>query len=108
MSWNFEGLEKKPRGQWDGRNWETFRPTRPESTDSSSKRQSPPDPSRAEPPSIALTLVITLLFGVFGLIPAAIHSDRARNLGAPTGKYWAACFFPLAVAVLFWVVVFAA
>lgn len=47
------------------------------------------------PPSIALTLVITLLFGVFGLIPAAIHAGRARSVGAPTGKYWAACLIPL-------------
>ena len=41
-------------------------------------------------PSIAATVWITLLFGLFGLIPATMHSSRAAALGQPTGKYWAA------------------
>jgi hypothetical protein len=32
--------------------------------------------------------VITLFFGVFGAIPAAIHSQRARDRGASGKKYW--------------------
>jgi len=53
----------------------------------------------------ALTLVISLLFGIFGLIPAVIHSDCAKAIGAPTGKYWAAFLIPMACATFFWVVV---
>ena len=39
-------------------------------------------------PSAWTTFVITLLFGVFGLIPALIHSMRARDDNRPTGPYW--------------------
>ena len=39
-------------------------------------------------PSILLTFVITLFFGVFGAIPAAIHYRRAHARGASGKKYW--------------------
>lgn len=42
----------------------------------------------APDPSIALTLVITLFFSVFGLIPAYLHTEQARRNGRPTSKYW--------------------
>lgn len=64
----------------------------------------PPAP-RPLPPSVALTIVITLLFGIFGLIPAATGSSKAAALGYPTGKYWGAffavmaCWFLLAVMI---------
>jgi len=41
-----------------------------------------------EAPSIALTLIVSALFGIFGIIPAIIHSNAASRLGMPTGKYW--------------------
>lgn len=44
---------------------------------------------RPPAPGIALTLVITLFFGLFGLIPAFMHSEEAKRNGYPTGKYWA-------------------
>lgn len=47
-------------------------------------------PTVARPPSIALTVVITLLFGVFGAIPAATGSSKARALGQDGSKYWIA------------------
>jgi len=50
-------------------------------------------------PSIALTLVITLFFGLFGLIPAAVHTSTARTLGMPTRKYWMTFWLTLAVPV---------
>lgn len=50
-------------------------------------------PQPGPPPSLpsrTLTVVITLLFGLFGAIPASVHSRRARRLSAPTNRYWAA------------------
>jgi hypothetical protein len=46
---------------------------------------------KSQPPSIATTLLITLFFGLFGLIPAFIHRDRARAMGRHdvAGKYFA-------------------
>ena len=48
---------------------------------------SPPTPV-VKVPSLGWTLVVTFLFGLFGLIPAFIHTAKARDLGAPTTKYW--------------------
>lgn len=44
----------------------------------------------AAPPRLWPTVVVTLFFGLFGLIPAAVAAGRARDLGAPTGPYWRA------------------
>jgi len=41
-------------------------------------------------PSVTGTVLVTLFFGIFGLIPAVLNSNRARAMGAPTSKYWAA------------------
>ena len=60
------------------------------------------------PPTIALTLVITLLFGIFGAIPAAIHSNRARQMRAPTRKYWLAFWIPIVTALGFGLLLLAA
>lgn len=43
---------------------------------------------RPPAPGIALTLVITLFFNLFGLIPAFMHSEEAKRNGYPTSKYW--------------------
>lgn len=56
-------------------------------------------------PGVALTVVITALFGLFGLIPAFIHADRAKALGVRGTRYWKAfgityaCAFALQVGV---------
>src|SRR5664279_4471272 len=40
-------------------------------------------------PSIWPTLLITFFFGIFGIIPAVMHTTRAREAGRPTNNYWA-------------------
>jgi peptidyl-prolyl cis-trans isomerase B (cyclophilin B) len=48
-------------------------------------------PPTAEPlPGIALTIVITALFALFGLIPAALAAGKARRMGQPETRYWVA------------------
>ena len=49
-------------------------------------------------PSTATTIVITALFGLFGLIPAAIHSKRAEQMGVPGNRYWKAFGITFAIA----------
>lgn len=49
----------------------------------------PPYPGE-KAPGLALTIVITFLFGLFGLIPAAIAASRARRARYPEGRYWVA------------------
>ena len=41
-------------------------------------------------PAVTTTVLITLFFGIFGLIPASIHSSRAQEYGQATIKYWQA------------------
>ena len=55
----------------------------------------------AKTPSIALVLLITLFFGVFGAIPAAIHYQQARAQGASGKKYW----ITFAVVMAAWIAV---
>ena len=52
-------------------------------------------------PTIATTLLITLFFGLFGLIPAVTHTSRARAMGQPTNKYWITFGAVMGVAVVF-------
>ncbi|MBK9696156.1 MAG: hypothetical protein IPO80_01725 [Propionibacteriaceae bacterium] len=70
----------------------------------------PPPDTRPAPPSLAPTVLISLFFGVFGVIPAALHSTRASQLGYPSGRYWGAFAAALAASVvvpllLFWGVI---
>ncbi|WP_425954781.1 TIR domain-containing protein [Xylanimonas sp. McL0601] len=41
-------------------------------------------------PSVATTVWITLFFGIFGVIPAAIHSSNAHQVGRSAARYWIA------------------
>ena len=41
-------------------------------------------------PVITTTVLITVFFGLFGLIPASLHTSRARDAGQQTNKYWQA------------------
>lgn len=42
------------------------------------------------PPSLTATVLVTVFFGLFGLIPAAIHSQRANEMGQDGSRYWKA------------------
>jgi hypothetical protein len=41
-------------------------------------------------PNIAATVVVTLLFGLFGMIPATVHTAAARQRGDAHPPYWRA------------------
>lgn len=60
----------------------------------------PPPTSATPPPSIALTVIITLLFNLWGLIPAFVHSRRAADGGHPTRPYWKAFWLSLLVPMV--------
>lgn len=42
------------------------------------------------PPGLAATVIVTLLTGLFGLVPASLHASRAQQMGYPGGRYWKA------------------
>lgn len=60
------------------------------------------------PPGTGLVVAITLLFGLFGLIPAAIRSSRAETLGYSGSPYWKTFWWSLLLPVAFWIIVVAA
>lgn len=74
----------------------------------------PPDyyAAAAYLPSGATTFWVTAIFGLIGLAPAIMHSNRAERMGVPTNRYWKAFGWGLAasfmVGVAFYVVVYAA
>jgi len=58
-------------------------------------------------PSYAPTILVTLFFGLFGLIPAILHSRQAQDRGYPTSGYWWS--FGLAIVgsiVSWWILAF--
>lgn len=69
------------------------------------------DPPRTDPtgrpalPSRATTVVVTVLFGLFGLIPAAIHGSRAEQLGGSRRPYWVAFGLGMVVSIVVFAVV---
>lgn len=62
------------------------------------------------PPSLAATVLVTVFFGLFGLIPAAIHSQRANQMGQDGNRYWKAfgitMGIEIAVTVLLYVFIY--
>jgi hypothetical protein len=58
-------------------------------------------------PSKTPTVVITIFFGLFGLIPAAIATSDARAAGVRTGRYWASFGWTMLVSFLVWLVLVA-
>jgi hypothetical protein len=43
-----------------------------------------------QPPSVLPVVLFTLFFGVFGAISAVSRAGKAKAVGAPVGRYWAA------------------
>jgi hypothetical protein len=53
-------------------------------------------------PTIWPTLLITFFFGLFGLIPAITHTNKAKMAGKPTNSYWITFGCTLAGSLAFW------
>lgn len=51
-------------------------------------------------PTLALTIVITALFGVFGVIPAAVHAGQANQMGQSGARYWKAFGWTLFTTIM--------
>lgn len=99
-SWNFDAMPaKSTSNRWDG-DWQNYRPPAPR-----------PDAERLEarPPSGATTLLVTVFFGVFGLIPMLMHSAEARRIGRgdETSRYVGAFVFGLVINIIGILVFFA-
>jgi cyclophilin family peptidyl-prolyl cis-trans isomerase len=62
-------------------------------------------PSYEPLPGLAPTIVITVLFGLFGLIPAAIAAGKARRAGVSENRYWIAFGASMAGSVVLYAVV---
>ncbi len=58
-------------------------------------------------PAVTTTVLITLFFGIFGLIPASMHSSRAREYGQATNKYWQAFWIVFGIQLLLGIIVYA-
>ena len=59
-----------------------------------------------ERPSFAPTVLVTIFFGIFGLIPALRHSHMARERGYSTSGYWWAFWLPILIPTAVLVLVF--
>ena len=57
-------------------------------------------------PSLTATVVVTLFFGVFGLIPASLHTNRMTVSGVYTSRYYKAFGWSLAGAFVADIVVY--
>lgn len=47
-------------------------------------------PGAKQQPALTLTVVVTLLAGIFGLVPAALHSSQAKQDRLDGSRYWKA------------------
>jgi hypothetical protein len=61
----------------------------------------------AQLPSRVPTVLVTLFFGLFGLIPAAVATSHARTIGINTGRYWAAFVWTLLASFVVWLLLVA-
>lgn len=64
-----------------------------------------PVPQSRPLPKLTATIVVTALFGLFGLIPAAIHASRAQSAGRSGRRYWQAFGITLVVSAVVWTLV---
>lgn len=62
-----------------------------------------PQPQDSTLPSTTTTIWITIFFGVFGLIPATIHTNRARDLGVRDNRYYKAFGWTFGIATVGWI-----
>jgi hypothetical protein len=62
-------------------------------------------PNREVIPSATPTTLITLFFGAFGLIPAAIQTNNASRAGATTNYYWLAFGQAFLVSITFYLLI---
>lgn len=53
--------------------------------------------------SSAPTVLVTILFGVFGAVAASVQTSNARKRGLDTTMYWRAFGITMAVSILAWV-----
>lgn len=60
-------------------------------------------PPSMTPPSLMPTVLVTVLAGLFGLIPASTHAARARSIGLPGRRYWKAFGITLAIMSALWI-----
>lgn len=58
--------------------------------------------------SSAPTVLLTILFGMFGAVAAAIQTSSARGRGLETRRYWKAFGITLLFSVLLWVLLLVA
>lgn len=69
----------------------------------------PYQPAPVVLPSLVPTVLITLFFGIFGLIPAAMGASKAQAAGMDGSRYWKAFGLVLVIEViigiLLWVLV---
>jgi hypothetical protein len=74
-------------------------------------RYGPPPFSPQDPPDLpsrTATVLVTAFFGLFGLIPASMHSKRAKQLGVSGNRYFTAFGITFGATSLAWACIGAA
>ncbi|WP_250006630.1 hypothetical protein [Actinoplanes sp. M2I2] len=54
-------------------------------------------PSAQRPPGVGAIIVVTLVFGLIGLIPTMLRAGKAARMGATTTRYWVAFSVTMAI-----------
>jgi hypothetical protein len=65
------------------------------------------EPGVASWPPLTATILVTILFGVFGVIPAILHTDSVRKSGAATSRYWKAFGITMLASIVAYVLLVA-
>lgn len=82
-----------------------FAPVPPPPAAPAAYRLNPPTAPAGQLPGLGWTIGITFFFGLFGLIPASMHSSRARQMGGDGGRYWKAFWLTMLVSFVLWIIV---
>jgi hypothetical protein len=56
-------------------------------------------------PSRWTIVIVTLLFGFFGIIPTIIYSNQARREGFSAERYWRAFWYSMVASILIWIAI---
>jgi hypothetical protein len=67
--------------------------------------QSVPVVGRGTPPTVWTVLLVTLLFGIVGIIPAVIQSFKATSVNHGTIRYWVSWVTMWIPCMLLWMVI---